>query len=94
MNVALQSNIYRAQDVMLSMPQAETETRPRDAQKEEALQPDHLISPPATRLADSDDPACSAAKTAADGRMRGKGKRSAADGGGGAAKRRLSETLP
>ena len=27
MNVALQSNIYKAQNVMLSMPQAETETR-------------------------------------------------------------------
>jgi hypothetical protein len=26
-NVALQSNIYKAQNVMLSMPQAETETR-------------------------------------------------------------------
>lgn len=65
-----------------------------DAQKEEAQQPDHLISPPATRLAVSDDPACSAAKTAANGRMRGQGKRGAADGGGGAAKRRLSEGLP
>ncbi len=27
MNVALQSNIYNIQDLMLSMPQAETETR-------------------------------------------------------------------
>ena len=27
MNVALQSNIYKAQNVMLSMPQAETETK-------------------------------------------------------------------
>ena len=27
MNVALQSNIYKAQDMMLAMPQAETETR-------------------------------------------------------------------